>query len=112
MEFKQSEIDNVVLIEISGELMGGKEAEDFKSVLFELINNEKLNIVVDLQRATWMNSSGLGMLVAGLTSMRSSGGDLRLANLSERIRQPFEITRLDTIFKTFDSLDDAVKSFQ
>jgi anti-sigma B factor antagonist len=58
-----------------------------------------------------MNSSGLGMLMAAMTTLRSSGGDLRLAGVSDRVRRPIEVTKLDGVIKIFPSVDEAVVSF-
>lgn len=112
MEIVQKEVDDILIIELKGELMGGPGAEEFKTLLFKAIENEKVEIVVDLANATWMNSSGLGMLVSGLSSIRSSGGDLRLVNVSERMRRPMEITRLDSVFQFYNSVEEAIQSYK
>ncbi|NOZ62736.1 MAG: STAS domain-containing protein [Calditrichaeota bacterium] len=112
MKLKKREIENVLVVEISGEIMGGTETEDFRALIFEAIENEMVNIVIDLKKTKWMNSSGLGMLVSGLTTIRSSGGDLRLANISERVRRPLQITRLESIFLSYDSVEEAIHSYQ
>jgi len=111
MEFTQKEIDHIILIEISGEIMGGNDSEAFKSALYDLVQSDKTNIVIDMKNATWMNSSGLGLLISGLTTIRSTGGDLRLANLSERLKRPMVITRLDSVFQSYDSVEAAIRSY-
>lgn len=111
MEFTQKEIDDAVVIEIKGEIMGANDSEAFKRALYDLVQSDKTNIVIDMKNATWMNSSGLGLLISGLTTIRSSGGDLRLANLSERLKRPMVITRLYNVFQSYDSVEAAVKSF-
>ena len=58
-----------------------------------------------------MNSSGLGMLIGGLTTMRKAGGDLRLANAAEKIQSLLVVTKLITVFKNFDSVEKAVESY-
>ena len=112
MEISSKEVNNVLIVELAGEIMGGAETEDFRAMIFDAIEKEMVNVVIDLKKALWMNSSGLGMLVSGLTTIRSSGGDLRLANLSDRVRRPFEITRLGSVFMSYDSVDEAVQSYQ
>jgi anti-sigma B factor antagonist len=103
--------DNVLIIEIEGELMGGAETEDFKNIIYKTIEEDVVNVVVDLAKATWMNSSGLGMLITGLSTVRSSGGELCLVNISERIKRPLEITKLDSVFCIYDSVDEAISNF-
>jgi anti-sigma B factor antagonist len=112
MEILNKKVDNVYVIELSGKIMGGAESEDFRELLYHAINEDIVNVVVDLTGADWMNSSGLGMLISGLTTMRSGGGDLYLVGLSDSIRRPLEVTRLDGVFRMFDTLDDAINSFK
>ncbi|MBN2414072.1 STAS domain-containing protein [candidate division KSB1 bacterium] len=102
---------NVNVIKITGELMAGHDSEKLRKVVDESIKAENVNVVVDMEEVTWMNSSGLGMLISALTSLRSSEGDMRLANLSDRIRRPMQITKLDKVFQDFDSVADAVQSY-
>ena len=69
-------------------------------------------MVVDLSKVKFMNSSGLGMLISAMTTMRNAGGDLRLANVADRIQSLLVITKLITVFKHFDSVEAAAKSFE
>lgn len=112
MECNTKQIDDVLVIEIEGEIMGGTDAEHFRGIIYEAIEQDTVFIVADLAKAKWMNSSGLGMLISGLTTLRSSGGDLRLANLSEKVRRPLEITKLESVFLIYNSVEDAVTSYQ
>lgn len=112
MECKSSQVNDVLVIEIKGEIMGGADSESFRDIIYNAIEDDKVFIVADLARATWMNSSGLGVLISGLTTVRSSGGDLRLANITERVRRPLEITKLESVFLIYDSVADAVDSFK
>jgi len=111
MGIEQKQRGNVLIIELEGELMGGPEADEFRSLVDETIKNEKNRVVVDMGKVNWMNSSGLGMLMSALTSLRSSGGDLKLANMSDRVRRPIQITRLDSVFDDYDTVDEAVITF-
>ena len=112
MECHSKQIDDVLVIEIKGEIMGGADSESFRNIIYEAIEQEKVFIVANLKDATWMNSSGLGMLISGLTTLRSSGGDLRLTNLSEKVRRPLEITKLESVFLTYNSVEEAIASYK
>jgi len=112
MECTTQQIDAVLVIEIQGEIMGGADSASFRNILYEAIEQDQVFIVADLKNATWMNSSGLGMLISGLTTLRSSGGDLRLTNLSEKVRRPLEITKLESVFLIYNSVEHAVNSYQ
>ncbi len=112
MRCNTKQLADVLVIEIQGEIMGGADSESFRKIIYEAIEQDQVFIVVDLKDATWMNSSGLGMLISGLTTLRSSGGDLRLTNLSEKVRRPLEITKLESVFLTYNSVEEAVTSYK
>jgi len=106
------QMDSVLVIEIQGEIMGGAGSESFRDIIYDAIEEDSVFVVVDLKDATWMNSSGLGVLINGLTTLRGSGGDLRLANLSKKVRHPLEITKLEAVFLIYSSVVDAVNSYK
>ena len=111
MKIKTSEKYEAVVIELKGNVMGGDDTKNFNELLHKLIEEDKKQIVVDLSGVKFMNSSGLGMLIGGLTTVKKSEGQLKLACVTEKIESLLIITKLITIFESFDSVDDAVKSF-
>lgn len=112
MKMTEREIDDVVVLELSGKIMGGPDATLLNDKLHELIAAGKTKIVADLQSVDWMNSSGLGILIGGLTTMRNNDGDLKLANITDRIQSLLMITKLLTVFETFETIEKAVESFR
>lgn len=112
MELTQKLIGDILVFEPEGELMGGNDLDEFRGVIDEALSKEQVKVVVDMEKVSWMNSSGLGMLISALTTLRSAGGDMKLANLSERLRRPIQITKLDSVFEEFDSVEKAVASYQ
>lgn len=111
MNFNVDERYNCVVIELKGNVMGGPAAVSLNEKLHELIEQNKTNVIVDLHKVKFMNSSGLGMLIGGLTTMRKAGGDLRIANATDKIESLLVITKLITVFQHYKSLDKAIKSF-
>ena len=97
MEFKIKNEKGVTIITLKGEVIGGPDATELRRQLHSLIDQGKKNIVVDLGQVELMNSSGLGMLIGGLTTVRNAGGDLRLANASAKILSLFTVTKLSKI---------------
>ena len=91
--------------------MGGPDGAKLHDTLHNLKEEGKKNVVIDLSKTKFMNSSGLGMLISGMTTMRNAGGDLRLANVADRIQSLLVITKLITVFKHFDSVDEAISSY-
>jgi anti-sigma B factor antagonist len=112
MNFSTSERYNCVVLEFKGNVMGGPDAVALNEQLHALIDQGKSNVVVDLARVNFMNSSGLGMLIGGLTTMKNAGGDLRICNATDKIESLLMITKLITVFQHFKSLDEAVASFE
>lgn len=111
MNYNVEERYNAVLITLKGNVMGGPDGAKLHDTLHELKEKGKKNVVVDLSKTKFMNSSGLGLLISGMTTMRNAGGDLRLANVADRIQSLLVITKLITVFKHFDSVDEAIASY-
>lgn len=111
MRIKTSEKYSAVVVELKGNVIGGPDSEEFSKLLHSYVDEGKKNIVVDLGSVKFMNSSGLGMLISGFTTMKNGGGSLKLANATEKINSLLVITKLITIFENFNSVDEAVKSF-
>ena len=110
MKFEDKLEGNVVILELSGKIMGGEETTLFHGKIHEYISLNKKNMVVDLEKVDWMNSVGLGMLISALTTVKNAGGRLVLANI-DSIESILTITRLITVFEHYDSRVAAVKSF-
>lgn len=112
MNLSEKEIDGVIILELSGKIMGGPDATLLNDKLHELIEANKTSVIADLAKVEWMNSSGLGILIGGLTTMRNNGGDLKLAQVTERIQSLLMITKLLAVFDTYEKIDDAIQSFK
>ena len=102
---------NAAIIVLKGKLMGGPLSSEMEQTLHNLLDKGMKNVVVDLGGVNFINSSGMGILIGGLTSMRKKGGDLKLANISNKIEGLLSITKLNQIFEQHDSVEKAVKSF-
>ena len=103
---------DVTLLDIKGNLMGGPETISVHDKVKDLIQEEKKKVVIDLSRVKWMNSSGLGTMMGCLTSLKNSQGDLKLSGVTEKVKSLFMITKLITLFETYDSNEEAAKAFE
>lgn len=112
MSFEHTERYNCVVIEFKGNVMGGPDAVSLNETLHDLIEKDQKNVVVDLAKVKFMNSSGLGMLIGALTTMRKAGGDLKIANATDKIESLLIVTKLITVFSHYKSVDEAVESFK
>jgi len=106
------EKDGVVILDLQGKLMGGEDAETFKATICRLLEEGRKRVVVNLHDINWINSTGMGILISGYTTMRRGGGDLTLLHVSDKIRSILYVTKLNTIFRCYESEDDAVKGFE
>jgi len=111
MKLTSREENDVIILEPKGKIMGGPDATMLHDFLHDLIKQDKKKVVIDLSKVEWMNSTGLGILISGLTTLRNNGGELKLARVTEKIQSLLAITKLITVFENYDSVEEAVKSF-
>jgi anti-sigma B factor antagonist len=105
------EVSGVSVLDIEGRIVLGEESNAFRERVKALLANNKKNIVLNLANVTYIDSAGLGTLVATFHSARSQGGTLKLANLGSKFREVLQVTKLLTVFEVFDSESAAVQSF-
>jgi anti-sigma B factor antagonist len=111
MKNEVTEKNGVVIIALSGKIMGGPEAAQINEQINNLLDNKKTKIIIDLQKVEWMNSSGLGILIGAITTLKNNGGKMLLTNVSVRITKLLKITKLAAVFETADDVDTALKAF-
>lgn len=111
MALKEEMKGDVAVVTLKGNLMGGSETTEVHEKVKEITLTGVKKVVIDLSKVKWMNSTGLGALMGSMTTLRNAGGDLKLANVADKVQSLFMITKLITIFDTFDSVDAAVASF-
>ncbi|MGQ9559074.1 MAG: STAS domain-containing protein [Candidatus Oleimicrobiaceae bacterium] len=111
MTVTESHFGPVTVLSLAGKSMGGPDAGRLNEKIHELIEAGVRKVVVDLAQVQLMNSSGLGLLISALSTVRSNGGELKLACVAPRIRTLMTITKLIHVFETYDSVEAAVASF-
>lgn len=112
MPFTVSEHANIPVFHIKGKFLGSLEGEAFRARIEELKEAGKTNVVVDLGSADFMDSSGMGLLISGLTTLRRADGDMRLAAIEDRIKNLFLITRvLGPVFTDYPTVEAATESY-
>ena len=112
MKINQRELYGAVILELNGKLTGGPEAETFRNLFKNLMDEGKKNIIVNLKKVDWINSTGLGILIAGYTHVRKGGGDLVLCNVGDRIDSILYVTKLNLLFQAFESEEKAAEHFK
>ncbi len=109
MKVNQRELSGAVVLELQGKLTGGPESEQFRNLFKELIQDGKKHIIVNLEKVEWINSTGLGILISGYTTVRKAGGDLVLCNVGDRIDSILYVTKLNLLFHAFEDESDAAE---
>ena len=112
MKLSDRELDGVIVLEPKGKIMGGPDATLLHDKLHEIIEAGKRKVVIDLSQVDWMNSTGLGILISSYTTLRNSKGELKLANVTDKIQSLLVITKLVTVFDAHETVEGAISSFQ
>ena len=111
LRIEEKESLGATVLTLSGRVTLGDESNQLRSKIKEVLAQGKKRLVLDLGDVSYIDSAGLGTLVAGYTSARGNGGEIRLANVTKKLHELLNITKLVTIFDVYDSTADAVKSF-
>ena len=111
MKIKRVPHDNIMVLEISGDITGGPDYELFTTEIKNLVEEGFVDVVLDVGQVRFINSTGLGILVSGLTTVKKNMGQMKVCNLNDRIDRIFQITSLTVIFPTFDTREEALASF-
>jgi anti-sigma B factor antagonist len=112
MTIKEKMYGTIAVVTLKGNLVGEPDTDNLRDKIYSLLQEGFSKVVVDMKGVRWISSSGLGTLIAALTSVRNKSGDLRLANITEKVESLFAITQLVKVFKTYETVDRAVASFK
>ena len=111
MEFTEETFGQVKVFNLQGKIMGGPETPVMCDHLKTFIDAGTQELVINFRDVPWVNSDGVGAIIACLTTLRRRGGDVRFANVHGAVRQYFHITQLETVIQIYDRVDEAVASF-
>lgn len=104
-------VNGVAVVDCDGRLVFGEESASLRDAVRSLLLMNK-NIVLNLGGVNYIDSGGLGTLVALYTTARNAGGAIRLASLTQRVGDLLQVTKLVTVFEVHDTVEQAVNSFQ
>lgn len=110
MEINRRESADIVVLDISGEI-DLYNAPELKDTINQLIEDQKYNVIINLEKVSYIDSSGIGALISSLSSLKKYQGGLKIINVYASVRKVFELTKLTSFFEIFDSESDAVSSF-
>jgi len=111
MQIEERVVGGVVVLDLKGKITLGEGDELLKDKVNSLVNQGAKKIILNLADVPYVDSAGLGEIVRTYTTVSRQGGSLKLLNLTKRITDLLSITKLLTVFETFESENDAVRSF-
>ncbi len=105
------QVGDVSVMDATGRITLGEGASTFRETLRDLVSKGNKKLVLNLADVSYIDSSGIGELVSGFTTVTNQGGQLKLLNLTKRVKDLLQITKLYTVFEVFDDEAAAVRSF-
>jgi anti-sigma B factor antagonist len=105
------QVGDVTVMDAAGRITLGEGASMFRDAIRELVAKGNKKVLLNLGEVSYIDSSGIGELVSGFTTVTNSGGQLKLVGLSKRVKDLLQITKLYTVFEVFDDETAAVRSF-
>ena len=111
MQIDERSVGDVMVLDVKGKVTLGEGDEMLKDKVNSLVNQGHKKIVLNLAEVPYIDSAGLGEIVRTYTTVSRQGGNLKLLNLTKRITDLLSITKLLTVFETYDSENEAIRSF-
>ena len=105
------QVGDVTVVDVAGRITLGEGSSVLRDAMRDLVSKGQKKILLNLGDVSYIDSSGIGELVSGFTSVANAGGQLKLINLTKRVKDLLQITKLYTVFEVFDDEAAAVRSF-
>jgi len=112
MEISERNDGKVTVLNVTGKITLGEGDMLLKDKLHSLLNQGRKDVLLNLAQVSYVDSAGLGAIVSAYTTMTREGGTLKLANVTKKLQDLLSITKLLTVFDTFDSEAEALRSYR
>jgi len=112
MKVATRQVDGVTILDLSGRITLGEGSVTLRDAVHDLVGKGSKHILLNLENISYIDSSGIGELVSAFTSVKNSGGELKLLNLTKKVHDLLQITKLYTVFDIWDSEASAVSAFK
>lgn len=112
LNMTERQAGDVTILDLSGKITIGEGSVQLREAVRRLLDDGKKKILLNLGDVTYVDSSGIGELVSSYTTTNNNGGQLKLLNLTKKIQDLLMITKLLTVFETFDNEDSALTTFK
>jgi len=111
MDIKERVVNGVSVLDLSGKIVLGEGDGQIRDRIKDLLADGQKKILLNLSEVNYIDSAGLGALISSYTTTKRQGGQLKLVNLTKRIKDLLAITKLITVFETFENEEEAIASF-
>ncbi len=111
MKITKRKEGDIVILDLDGKLLTGNDVGYYRDIFDTLIKGGETRIILNFENLSMMDSTGLGELTRSYTSAKNKGGMVKLTNLTTRIEDVLSVTKLITVFDTYENEEDAVNSF-
>jgi anti-sigma B factor antagonist len=111
MKIATRQLDGITVLDLSGRITLGEGSVQLRESVRDLLAKGKKKIVLNLSEISYMDSSGMGELVTAYTSVKNQGGELKLVNLTKKIEDLMQITKLVTVFDIYNDEAKAIAAF-
>lgn len=111
VKMNNRQVGDVTVVDVSGRITLGEGSSELRDAMRDLVAKGNKKILLNLGDVTYIDSSGIGELVSGFTSVSNQGGQLKLLNLTKRVKDLLQITKLYTVFEVHDDEAAAIRSF-
>jgi len=105
------QVGDVSVVDVAGRITLGEGTSTLRDTIRELVGKNQKKILLNLGEVSYIDSSGIGELVSGFTTVTNSGGQMKLLNLNKRVKDLLQITKLYTVFDVYDDEAAAIRSF-
>ena len=112
LDLKERQAGDVTILDLTGEVRIGDSSVALRDSIRNLADQGKKKVLLNLGGVKYIDSSGIGELIANYTTLKRGGGQLKLLNLTDRVQNLLVITKLLTVFDAYDNEAEALKSFQ
>jgi anti-sigma B factor antagonist len=111
LDIKTRDVGGITVLDLSGTLVAGLGLESLRQRIGQLVAEQRLNVVLNAQGVSVIDSSGVGDLVGSFSTLKKSGGSLKLASPTKFVRDVLQIARIPTIIEVYDTEEAALKAF-
>jgi len=111
MKIEKRVKDNVLILDLKGKILIGNGIDELREEINNAIKEEKIKLLLNFSDVPYLDSTGLGEVVRSYTSVKNKGGSVKIINLTQKVRDLLSVTKLITVFETFEDEDKAIASF-